>query len=701
MSASTPPHLGGALVSLALAAPLAAQSFDPQLTAASHFPVPGGSLELVVDGPPGALFGVHAAPIPAEIPLGAIGTLYLDPLTQFQLGGGVLDAGGSGGLSLQLPPNPDLVDGELFLQAGVVALPDVRATNAIAVRISAAPPSGRRTTISLAVTPDGARAYAAHRDDGSLTVVDAQANAVLAQVPIGPPATHLLHRPVAVDAAPDGGRVVALNAAAERLTVLDAASGSVVALVPAPRGCKRATFDLTGPQRLLYVTNEALDAVLVWREGPFATYTPLPAVPLEGRGPGPLVVLDGGRLLVGDQGTHELELVDPSLPPGSGTVARTPIGGLPFDLVVAEGEVLVATFTATTGPTDGTNRVLRVDPSTAGILGQVWTNLGTDYVDLALGGGFAVATAAGSGSIVVADAASGAVLDVVDLGPSQPVFTPEQAAVVPGPGGAPVKLYVANRFRETIRSVDLSAGPPFGLGAEIALAHSGAPRVPLLDLLPEEDGDWFFRSVQFFNGTPATPNLVTCASCHPDAGAFGPSFGALNVPHMFRLGQTSPYLWKGTQSGLGNLMAGAFNAHGTVGGALSPIAHVTIVAYLDHAVEAPPSPFLALDGSLTPEQVAGKALFEGAAGCAACHTAPDFLPPPTAPKTIAGGVGTGLAPANVPTLLGSWSTAPYLHDGSAPTLRDVLELDTGDQHGVTSGLSPYEVEVLVEFLRTL
>ena len=147
------------------------------------------------------------------------------------------------------------------------------------------------------------------------------------------------------------------------------------------------------------------------------------------------------------------------------------------------------------------------------------------------------------------------------------------------------------------------------------------------------------------------------------------------------------------------MVAGTFGAHGTIGGSLSPVALSDVVAFLENRVEPPPSPFAA-DG-LSAEELAGQALFEGSAGCSSCHQAPHYVPLSPAPATIVGGVGTGLAPANVPGLRGLWASAPYLHDGSAETLLDVLELDTSDQHGVTSTLSSGDRDALVAYLKTL
>jgi hypothetical protein len=53
-------------------------------------------------------------------------------------------------------------------------------------------------------------------------------------------------------------------------------------------------------------------------------------------------------------------------------------------------------------------------------------------------------------------------------------------------------------------------------------------------------------------------------------------------------------------------------------------------------------------------------------------------------------------------LRGLWDSAPYLHDGSAPTLRAVVTThNVRDAHGRTSHLSPGEIDDLVEFMRGL
>ena len=57
---------------------------------------------------------------------------------------------------------------------------------------------------------------------------------------------------------------------------------------------------------------------------------------------------------------------------------------------------------------------------------------------------------------------------------------------------------------------------------------------------------------------------------------------------------------------------------------------------------------------------------------------------------------------DTPTLVEVWRTAPYLHDGSAPSLMDVLtKRNSRDQHGVTSTLSDQELRDLCEYVLSL
>jgi RoxA-like, cytochrome c-like/PKD domain/Cytochrome D1 heme domain len=141
-----------------------------------------------------------------------------------------------------------------------------------------------------------------------------------------------------------------------------------------------------------------------------------------------------------------------------------------------------------------------------------------------------------------------------------------------------------------------------------------------------------------------------------------------------------------------------------------------LAAYVESLTSYPPSPFRTPDGSLSPEAAAGKLLFEDpVVACTTCHAGPElhdsqFL---TATEPLLHDVGTlgagsgqrlggPLLGIDTPGLHGVWASAPYLHDGSAPTLLAVLTShNLADAHGVTSGLSPTELDDLVAYLQSL
>jgi MYXO-CTERM domain-containing protein len=129
-------------------------------------------------------------------------------------------------------------------------------------------------------------------------------------------------------------------------------------------------------------------------------------------------------------------------------------------------------------------------------------------------------------------------------------------------------------------------------------------------------------------------------------------------------------------------------------------------AYVTSLDRAPPSPFRDRDGSLTAEGWKGREVFKRA-GCPECHGGADFTDSssgalhdvgtlrPTSGKRL----NAALEGIDTPTLRGVWATAPYLHDGSAATLHEVIrERNPDDRHGRTSALGESERAALVSYL---
>jgi cytochrome c5 len=122
-----------------------------------------------------------------------------------------------------------------------------------------------------------------------------------------------------------------------------------------------------------------------------------------------------------------------------------------------------------------------------------------------------------------------------------------------------------------------------------------------------------------------------------------------------------------------------------------------INAYLK-AREPIPSPYL-VDGKPGAAAIRGQAVFQRA-GCAACHAGERFV------DSRRHHVGTATAEEprgrfDTPTLLEVWRTAPYLHDGRAETVREVLTtFNPDDRHGRTADLREDELCDLIEYVLT-
>jgi YVTN family beta-propeller protein len=106
-----------------------------------------------------------------------------------------------------------------------------------------------------------------------------------------------------------------------------------------------------------------------------------------------------------------------------------------------------------------------------------------------------------------------------------------------------------------------------------------------------------------------------------------------------------------------------------------------------------------------PESVSlGEALFfDERVGCGECHPAPYYTDMQVHDVGTASGEGEQLGPQiDTPTLKNLTRAAPFLHDGSAATLLDVLTTaNSADLHGETSHLDEGELQALVAFMMSI
>lgn len=213
---------------------------------------------------------------------------------------------------------------------------------------------------------------------------------------------------------------------------------------------------------------------------------------------------------------------------------------------------------------------------------------------------------------------------------------------------------------------------------------------------------------------------MSCATCHFDGTMDRRTWffrdGPRNTTSLLGVGQTLPLHWSGdldelqdvedtirvVQAGTGLGGEGTSNCHPACNLG-SPNAGRS--ADLDDLAAFMRSlPLRDRPAPISEEARRGRTLFfDERVGCGSCHTSPLFTDLRTHD------VGTAVSASerkgsafDTPSLRGVKSTAPYLHDGSAQTLRDVLTTaNRDDRHGRTSGLSSAELEDLLAFLEQI
>lgn len=138
-----------------------------------------------------------------------------------------------------------------------------------------------------------------------------------------------------------------------------------------------------------------------------------------------------------------------------------------------------------------------------------------------------------------------------------------------------------------------------------------------------------------------------------------------------------------------------------------------LAAYVTSLAYTPRSPERDRDSNLTEAAQRGKAIFEEPSlRCTECHAPPQFtisaLDRPLLFDVGTLGPGAGarlggpLLGIDVPTLIGLWNSAPYYHDGSAPTLRDVFRGRAGTLEAqLTAQLTEPQLADLIIYLRSL
>ncbi|MGB2819885.1 MAG: hypothetical protein WBF17_02815 [Phycisphaerae bacterium] len=211
----------------------------------------------------------------------------------------------------------------------------------------------------------------------------------------------------------------------------------------------------------------------------------------------------------------------------------------------------------------------------------------------------------------------------------------------------------------------------------------------------------------FHDGTYSFQHWLSCTTCHPGgARSDGLNWDLLNdgignpknSRSLLLSPRTPPSMSRGVRSGYKVASAAGFRF---ILFREPQADELEAVQEYLKSLQPEPSPYLE-NGKLSAKAQAGKKIFESPeAGCATCHPGPLY----TDLKLYNVGTRGELDRADefdTPTLVEAWRTAPYLHDGAAKTLREVVTShNKNDKHGKTSHLSKEQIDQLVEYLLSM
>jgi YVTN family beta-propeller protein len=249
--------------------------------------------------------------------------------------------------------------------------------------------------------------------------------------------------------------------------------------------------------------------------------------------------------------------------------------------------------------------------------------------------------------------------------------------------------YVAEYFTDSLAIVDIST--------------NSRPKPTSIALGPETQMTTIRKGQMLFNDAGLCfQGWQSCASCHPsDARVDALNWDLLNdglgnpknTKSLLLAHETPPAMITGIRE----------NAEAAV---RAGIRHIQFVvrpeeeaAAIDKYLKSlkPVSSPQLVDGKLSESAERGQKIFEKA-GCSSCHTGPLY----TDLKTHDVDTGKDLDKDRMfdtPTLVEVWRTAPYLYDGRAATIEEVLTTyNPDDKHGVTSNLTEAEIKDLADFV---
>lgn len=262
-----------------------------------------------------------------------------------------------------------------------------------------------------------------------------------------------------------------------------------------------------------------------------------------------------------------------------------------------------------------------------------------------------------------------------------------------GPRGIAItggELAVAQFFSDDLAIVPLDPG-----SQKIRTIALGAGQ----EMDPVRKGHMFFESASL-----CFQQWQSCGTCHPDARSDAVNWDLLNdgignpksTKSLLLSHKLPPVMITGVRA----------KAEVAVRSGIRYIQFampeedkaVAIDEYLK-SLKPIPSPYL-VKGELSDSAKRGKKFFEKA-GCSICHSGTYRTDMEKYDVGTSDGMEKGKE-FDTPTLIEVWRTAPYLYDGRAATMLDVIKtFNKSDDHGETSKFSEVQLQDLAEYVLSL
>jgi YVTN family beta-propeller protein len=589
-----------------------------------------------------------------------------------------------------------------------------------------------KTPLNLALSPDGRELYVTCEAAYSVVVVDTATRGKVAEIPVG-------GQPMDVTFSPDGRRAFVSNRLDDSLSVIDVVARKVVATIPVGDEPHGVLTDRAG--KILYVLNTATEDISVLDTATLTESKRLSA----SRGPWALAMSpDGSRIHVTNMLSRFVEPRTPSV--SEVTVLDTERAVVEDRVVVPatnllqgvawhpSGKFALVTMLRTKNVVPMT-RVSQGWTITNG-LGIVWPDGRTDQVLLdepgmyfpdptavaiTPDGRLALVTSVTSDRVAVVDIAK--LIGVVEsaseydrrhvlpnhLGKASE-FVVAQISTLRSPRDIVITpdsktAYVANALDDSLSVIDVAG---LKLGERIDL---GGPR----EITQVRSGELLFHNAKI-----TFRRQFSCHSCHPDGHVDGLTYdtepdgiGVDPVDNKTLRGilDTAPFKWNGKNPSFSRQCGPRLSAFFTRLQPFTPEELAALDLYVC-TIQRPPNRYRPVGAPLTEAQRRGKAIFERTRTndgrmipvdnrCVTCHF------PPLYTDRRSHDVGTKMtfdliSKFDVPHLNNIYDSAPYLHNGAAPTLEEIWTVyNREDRHGVTNDMTKDQLNDLIEYLKTL